>query len=368
MKHKVFFTDLRTTIHNNMSQKIKLLLDKAGVTSVIKKNDIVAVKLHFGEKGNTAFIRPIFIRDIVDRIYSCGGKPFLTDTNTLYRGERSDAVSHLTVSLLHGFNYTAISAPVIIADGLRGNDGGNVKISGRHFSDVLIASAVVQADVLVSVAHFKGHELSGFGGTLKNLGMGCATREGKMKQHTDISPAIESKNCRACGRCAAWCPEQAIKIHKMKAKIDKKKCIGCAACITVCQQDAIKIVWDENSHAFQEKMAEYALGAVKNKKNKALYLNFLTNISPACDCYGHADRPFVPDIGILASQDPVAIDQASVDLVNAEQGFFDTALKMNHERQKDKFKGLYPEVDGEIQLAYAQSLGMGTRNYKLLRV
>lgn len=355
-------------MHRNMSQKLMVLLDKAGLLSVVKQNDIVAVKLHFGEKGNTAFIRPIFLRDIVERIYACGGRPFLTDSNTLYRGERSDAVAHLTMSLIHGFNYTAISAPVIIADGLRGKDGENVEISGKHFTKVLIASAVLQADALVSVAHFKGHELSGFGGTIKNLGMGCATREGKMKQHSDILPSIEAKKCTACGRCAAWCPEQAIKIHKMKSKIDEKKCIGCAECIAVCPRDAIKIIWNDNSSVFQEKMVEYALGAITHKKKKALYVNFLTNISPACDCYGHADRPIVPDIGIVASRDPVAVDQASLDLVNAEQGFFNTALTMNHDRQMDKFKGLYPQVDGEIQLAHAQLLGMGTRNYELIRV
>ena len=176
------------------------------------------LKLHFGEKGNTAFIRPIFIRDIIDSITALGAKPFLTDTNTLYRGERSEAVSHVAIALVHGFNFTAMAAPVIIADGLRGTDETRVAIQGKHFKEVLIGSAITSADALVCVSHFKGHELSGFGGALKNLGMGCASREGKMKQHTDISPVIERKECTGCGRCMDQCPVQAIGYSKKKGR------------------------------------------------------------------------------------------------------------------------------------------------------
>jgi uncharacterized Fe-S center protein len=368
MKANVYFADLRANSACTLSDKIRILLNRAGIDSVIQKNNLIAVKVHFGEKGNTAFIRPVFIRDILNTITTIGARPFLTDTNTLYRGERGEAVSHIAIALVHGFNFTALAAPVIIADGLRGTDETRVAIQAKHFHEALIGSAITSADALVCVSHFKGHELSGFGGALKNLGMGCASRAGKMKQHTDISPIIERKECTGCGRCMEQCPVQAIDSVRKKAVINAGVCIGCAKCITVCPQGAIKINWDENSHIFQEKMAEYALGAVQNKKNKLLFINFLTDISPQCDCYGHADQSIVPDIGILASADPVAIDQASADLVNSQQGTMHSALMKNHKPHQDKFRGLYPSVDWEVQLDYAAKLHIGTRRYKLIRV
>lgn len=345
-----------------------MLLDTAELKNIINPDGLVAVKLHFGEKGNTAFIRPHFIRDIVDCIYECGGKPFLTDANTLYRGERTEAVSHITIALRHGFNATTVSAPVIIADGLKGNDAVTVGVKGKHFSEAFVASAIDQADVLVSVAHFKGHELSGFGGAIKNVGMGCASREGKMKQHTDIAPKIEANECTGCGKCITICPVQAIQSLKKTSRIDASKCIGCASCILVCPREAIKISWDEDTKKFMEKMVEYTHAVLLRKINKSFFINFLTDISPACDCYGHADYPIVPDIGILASHDPVAIDQASADMVNAQEGFAASALKKNHASGMDKFRGLYPNVNWEIQLDYAQQLGLGTRAYRLIPI
>ena len=368
MNAEIYFADLRANSSRNMSDKMHALLDQAGIASVIGKNNLIAVKVHFGEKGNTAFIRPIFIRDIINSISALGNKPFLTDTNTLYRGERSEAVSHVANALVHGFNYTAMAAPVIIADGLRGADEVRIPIKGKHFSEVIIGSAIIQADALICVSHFKGHELSGFGGALKNLGMGCASREGKMKQHADINPAIERKECTSCGRCIDICPVDAIAFDKKKVVINHCSCIGCAKCITICPQGAVKISWDENSHLFQEKMIEYALGVSFNKKKRMLFVNFLTDISPQCDCYGHADQSIVPNIGILASIDPVAIDQASVDLVNAQYGNIKSALKTNHEPFKDKFRGIYPAVDWEVQLNYAEQLRIGKRSYKLIPV
>jgi len=368
MKAKVFFIDLRATPDRNMSTKLQLLLDKTGIKQAVKKDDIVALKMHFGEKGNTAFIRPIFIRDIVEKVIACGGKPFLTDANTLYRGERGDAVAHTLIALKHGFTLTTAGAPVVIADGLRGTDCERIRVSCKHFRDVSIASAVVRSDSLISIAHFKGHELSGFGGAIKNIGMGCASREGKMKQHTDIAPAVDRSLCIGCRRCADWCPAGAIGISRKKAAIRQSVCLGCAECITLCPRGAIQINWAADTAVFQEKMAEYAFGVLKNKKGRAMHINFLTSISPACDCYGHADRPVVPDIGITASCDPVALDQASADLVNSEEGFRHSALSAHHEPGGDKFKGLYPDVDWEIQLRYAQKLGLGTRSYALIKL
>jgi hypothetical protein len=368
MKSHVFFIDLRTDIKENLTGKLNRLLDQVSISSIIKKKELIAVKLHFGEKGNTAFIRPIFIRDIVQKIKDCGGNPFLTDANTLYRGERGDAVSHLRLAIEHGFGYAAIGAPVIIADGVRGNSCRRVQIDKKHFSEVYIGAEIVAADGIVSVAHFKCHELTGFGGTLKNLGMGCAARQGKLRQHSDLSPKVKRRACKACGQCIVWCPGEAIAFYQEKAKINLQKCIGCAECIMICPEGAIQINWKTTIEAFQEKMIEYAAGVLKGKEEKSLFLNFITDVSPACDCYSHADRAIVPDIGIIASRDPVAIDQAAADLVNAEQGIEGSALKTNHAKGKDKFRDIYPNVDWNTQLDYACSLGLGSREYELVKI
>jgi len=351
-----------------MSEKIHDLLCSAGLRSIVSKKDLVAVKLHFGEKGNSAFIRPLFLQPIIDSVAALGGKPFLTDTNTLYCGDRSEAVSHIAIALKHGFNFTALNAPVIIADGLCGADEVRVPVHGRHFQDVLIGSAVLQADALICVSHFKGHELSGFGGALKNLGMGCASRQGKLKQHTDVNPSIEPKDCVGCGRCISSCPTGAIKLTKKKAAIDQGLCIGCAKCISLCPKSAVKINWGENTCLFQEKMVEYAAGVFRRLEKKITFINFLTDISPQCDCYGHADQPIVPDIGILAANDPVALDQASADLVNAQTGIANSALKKSFKPLRDKFRDLYPAVDWTVQISYAERLGMGSKNYKIIKI
>ncbi len=377
MKSHVFFSDLRVETKKTLFDKLDILLDRNDLKGKIKEKDLVAIKLHFGEKGNTAYVRPIFLREIVDRVREYKGKPFLTDTNTLYIGTRSEAVSHLTTAYQHGFTESAVNAPVIIADGLRGNSAVKVKIDKPIFKTVSIAHALHMADVLIGVTHFKGHELSGFGGTLKNLGMGCASREGKLSQHSNISPKVKEKACKGCETCLSWCPSEAISIisPEMEGKgkhpvafIDSKKCIGCGECILTCPAGAIQIQWNESIPIFQKKMVEYAYGAIHKKKGKALYLNFLTQISPACDCNGFSDTPIVNDIGMLASEDPVAIDQASVDLVNQEEGNRSSKLTKNWEAGRDKFRAIYPEVDWSIQLAYAEEIGLGTREYELIKI
>ncbi len=368
MKSNVYFMDLRTKPEKNFSEKLNILLDRAGIASVLKKDEIAAVKLHFGEKGNTAFIRHIHIRDIADKIIKLGSRPFLTDTNTLYRGQRSDAVSHHMLALEHGFGPPMVPAPVIIADGLRSENDEKVTVNCKHFKEVLIGSAISHADALISVAHFKGHELTGFGGTLKNIGMGCASRQGKLKQHSNIAPSVERKECTGCKNCMDICPAEAIYISGKSAEIDSSKCIGCAECITICPQGAIKINWNESSEKFQEKMIEYCLGVLKQKKKRCLFINFLMNISPACDCYSHADKAIVSDIGVLASLDPVAIDRASVDLINIEPGDNNSVLKGMNNVKTDKFNAIYPEIDWKIQLNYAEKLGIGRQDYKIIKV
>ena len=368
MKTHVYFADIRSHAQRTIFDKIDGLFERINLKDHIKPNGLIAIKMHLGEKGNTAFISPLFIKRIVDNVKLNKGKPFITDTCTLYRGDRSDAVTHLTLASRHGFSLTVVDAPVVIADGIRGNTDINVAINKPLFEQVCIGTELINADSIISVAHFKGHELTGFGGTLKNLGMGGASRKGKLAQHSNISPKVIKKLCIGCGNCCSICPSQAISLTNKKASIDQRKCIGCAECITICLQDAIQIRWNETTALFQKKMIEHVCGVLQGKEGRALYLNFLMNISPACDCYGHADAPIVPDIGILASTDPVAIDQAAVDLVNQEAGMQNTALQSNLKKGSDKFKGLYPEVNWEVQLDYAEQCGLGVRNYSLSQI
>jgi len=377
MKSPVFFSDLKVESKKTLLDKVDILLDRADLKGKIHEKDLVAVKLHFGEKGNTAYVRPIFLRRVVDRVKQYKGKPFLTDTNTLYIGTRSEAVSHLTTAFENGFTESVVNAPVLIADGLRGNSAMKVRIDKPIFKTVSIAREIYMADVLITVTHFKGHELSGFGGALKNLGMGCSSREGKLSQHSNISPQVKKKACKGCEICLSWCPQSAISMvpsgsgtenKPSVAFIDSANCIGCGECILACPSSAIQIQWNESIPIFQKKMVEHAYGAVHKKRGKALYLNFLTQISPACDCYGYSDTPIVNDIGILSSEDPVAIDQASVDLVNGEAGNRSSKLPGAWNPGGDKFRAIYPEVDWNIQLAYAEEIGMGTRNYELIKI
>ena len=368
MKSTVYFIDLRATPRESLVAKIARLIKTAGLSKTVKERDMVAVKLHFGEMGNTAFIRPVFIRKIVEAIKDVGGKPFLTDANTLYAGTRSDAPSHLITAVHNGFAFSVVDAPIIIADGLRGKSTIPVTVNQKNFTKVYIASEIVQADSLVAVAHFKGHEISGFGGTIKNVGMGCASRKGKLAQHSDLKPKVVKKKCIGCGDCIAHCSQQALSLVEEKAAIDQQTCIGCGECIIICPNEAIQIQWSKSASVFQEKMVEYAQGVLQGKKNKTLFINFITDVSPACDCYSFNDAPIVGDIGVVASTDPVAIDQASVDLVNREAAVANSCLKKNIGPGEDKFGGVYPKVDWTIQLKYAEKLGLGSRDYELQKI
>ncbi len=369
MTSKVYFTDFRATSRESIVEKLARLCEIAGIKDVLSKKDLAAVKIHFGEKGNTAFIRPPYIRKIIKCIKKTGATPFLTDANTLYAGSRSDSISHIKTAIDNGFSYSSMDAtPIVIADGLRGKTETKIKVDRKTCSHVYISSEIVNADALISIAHFKGHELAGFGGTLKNLGMGCASRRGKMVQHSSVSPKVKKKNCIACLECINHCPTEAIKLQEEKAYIDSKKCIGCGECIIRCPNDAVKIRWNQNIPVFLEKMVEHTDGVLKGKKNKSFFINIVADISPACDCLPYNDYPIVKDIGILASKDPVAIDQASADLVNNEEALPGSILKCNKKKGEDKIKGLYPKIDWQYQLDYAESLGLGTCNYKLEKI
>lgn len=365
---KVYFSDLRSSARENLLSKMVRLLDAGGLRDIISPRSLVAIKLHFGEKGNTAFIRPIFLRRIAERIRELGASPFLTDTNTLYAGTRDNSISHFTTAVENGFAYSVVNAPIIIADGLRGASFSRVKIDQEVIKTAYLGKEIIESDALLSVAHFKGHELSGFGGTLKNLGMGCAARKGKLEQHSDLCPKIKSKKCVGCGDCAEHCAQNAISLTEEKAKIDPQKCVGCGECILICPNGAIDVQWSSDVPLFQKKMVEYAFAVLKEKREKALFMNFLTNISPACDCYGHSDASIVRDIGIIVSKDPVAVDQASVDMVNLQTSAEGSSLKATSPPGEDKFGNLYPKVDWSVQLDHAKKIGLGSREYELITV
>ena len=365
MSNKVYAMDLRASLQENIYVKLDRLLDAAGIEEIFKERHLVAIKLHFGEKGNTAYIPPTHLRHLVNRVQNLGGKPFLTDTNTLYVGSRTNSVDHLTTAVENGFAYAVAGAPLTIADGLRGNSDEAVSVNLPIYEEVYIGADVVYADALISAAHFKGHELAGFGGTIKNLGMGCASRRGKLAQHCEISPEFDSKKCIGCGECVVHCPADVIELVKKKAKKDADKCIGCGECIAVCPEEAVSIPWDSDTARFQKKMVEYTVGVLKDKEDRAIYLNFVTKVTPQCDCYGYSDAPLVKDLGILASRDPVAIDQAAVDLVNAQPALADCCLENNRKPGEDKFRGVYPHIDWSVQLGYAEELGLGSRVYEL---
>lgn len=368
MASNVFFMDLRARYNHSLTEKLVRLINTAGLKAVIKPRDLTAVKLHFGELGNTAFVRPVFVRYIVDEIRELGARPFLTDANTLYAGTRSNAPSHIQTAIRNGFAYAVVNAPLVIADGLRGKSETAVHVGRKHFDQVYIGSEIVAADSYLSVAHFKGHELAGFGGALKNTGMGCASRRGKMAQHATLSPKVKVKRCIGCGDCAERCAHSAITLADKKAAIDPDNCVGCGECILICPQAAIQIQWDSAIPPFLEKMVEYTLGVLQNKTGRCLFVNFLTDISPACDCEPFNDVPMVGDVGIVASTDPVALDQASADLVNAQTALPGGSVSINAGPGADKFKALYPQVEWELQLAYAQELGLGQRTYDLIKL
>jgi hypothetical protein len=366
MKSPVYFANLRASSDkDSMASKVRRLFDRAGFSAIISPHDKTALKLHFGETGNDGFISPVYVRQVVEKVKECQGMPFLTDTNTLYLGSRSNAVDHITTAILHGFDFAVAGAPVIIADGLNGKNVKRVSINRKHFSEVSIAGDIAAADSMIVLSHFKGHIVSGFGGAIKNLAMGCAPPEGKRAQH-NARPFTISENCTGCAACMKVCPKTAISIHAKKSVIDKDLCIGCFECMHACPEHAIDIDWETEIPVFMERLVEYAYGAVAGKQNKVAYMNFLIRITPDCDCFPFSDAPIVPDIGILASRDPVAIDAASFDLVNQQQGYADSLLTMHHHRGENKFSGVHANTDGVRQIRYAEEIGLGNRQYELI--
>ena len=356
---EVYFTDTSCKPHHGMVQKLGGLIEKVGLSETIERRDLVAIKTHFGERGGTAFVPVMYIRRLVEEIKGQKGKPFITDAGTLYVGSRSNAISHIDTAASHGFTLSSLGAPIIIADGLTGHDFVEVEVDGDELSKVKIASAAVHADALVVVSHLTGHELTGFGGAIKNVGMGLGSRGGKQQMHSDIKPKVEEEKCTGCAKCIRWCPAEAITLvgegKEKVAQIDSNKCIGCGECTVMCFEGAIAMRLTTSLDLAQRKIVEYAMGVLKGKEEKCVFFNFLLRITPACDCWDFSNAPPIEDIGILASRDIVAIEQASLDLVDEKAG-------------KDFFRDLYQTMDWTEQLAYAEKKGLGSREYELIEL
>ena len=363
----MLFRSMRSTMKRSMIERAGKLLVRAGLAEAIDEGDLVAVKLHFGEQGNTGFVHPVYLREVVRRIREAGGKPFLTDANTLYRGERANAVDHLACAIHNGFSFATVDAPLVIADGLDGREAVDVPVAGKHFDSVRIGSAAVHADAMVVVTHVKGHEATGFGGALKNVGMGLGCRSAKQRMHADFRPEVTAEECTACARCVKWCPVGAITIGPDRvATIDYEVCYGCGECVAACPYGAITTQWKTDATMIQEKIVEHVVGALAGKEGKVVYLSFVTAVSPDCDCWSFSDAPIVPDQGMLASTDIVAIEQAAYDLVTAAPGLSGSRGE-GMAAGEDKFS-VITGVDGTRAIAYAEEMGLGSRGYELVTI
>lgn len=368
---KVYFTNLRTP-HVSLLAKMERLVKKAGITDISFTDQFTAIKIHFGEPGNLAYIRPNYAGRMVSLLYSLGAKPFLTDCNTLYSGGRSNAVDHLQSAMENGFNPISAKCNVIIADGLKGIEYREIPINGTYCKAPKIGSAIADADIIITMNHFKGHEQTGFGGALKNLGMGCASVGGKMELHSSSQPQVVTANCTGCNVCVRYCAHDAIRLNKnRKAEITYENCIGCGQCVALCQSSAAMMGDDETSERLNYKIAEYTKAVLLGKPN--FHVSFIMNVSPECDCWDRNDAPIIPDIGIAASFDPVALDQACADLVTkapvlADNKITDKYPHACHHTGEDKFLLIHPDTNWQAGLEYAEKLGLGTRRYELLEM
>ena len=340
----------------SLADKTIAVLQKIPTLDSIKENDLAGIKIHFGEKDNIGHINAGVVKRVAAFLRKKTKRVFITDTNTLYLSSRSNSVDHIQLAYEHGFALSKIDIPVIIADGLTGRNFSAIGVPGKHLKSVKIASDIANCEYLLCLSHMTGHMQTGFGATLKNLGMGCASRAGKLEQHSSVLPSVTREKCIGCGTCVKWCPAASINIEGGKAVILQDSCIGCGECTVACKTGAIEIRWSAAIQVLQEKMAEYALGVTRTiGPRRMCYVNFLTHITKDCDCMAKDEPPICGDIGIMASEDPVALDKASVDLL----------IKVN---KKDVFKAGYPGIGWSAQLDHAEAIGLGKTSYKLEEV
>lgn len=371
-KSKVYFTDFRTHVGVSLTEKLQHLIKKAGITDIDMDGKFVAIKMHFGELGNLSYLRPNYAKAVADVVKECGGKPFLTDCNTLYPGSRKNALEHLDCANINGFNTITTGCQIIIGDGLRGTDDITVPVrNGEYCKEAYIGRAVMDADIFISLTHFKGHESTGFGGAIKNIGMGCGSRAGKMHQHNSGKPIVHDDLCRGCRRCAKECGSDAITYENGKAVINQDICKGCGRCIGACAFDAIENQnWNANE-ILGRKMAEYSQAVCDGRPT--FHISLVRDISPNCDCHGENDAPILPDVGIFASFDPVALDQACVDaclhatpMPNSQLS--DNLADPHWHHHHDNFLDSNPNVRWKETLEHAEKIGLGTREYELIQM
>ncbi len=369
-KSKVYFTDFRTSIGVPLTEKLRRLCKKAGIDQIDMEGKFVAVKMHFGELGNLAYLRPNYAKVIADLVKEKGGKPFLTDCNTLYPGSRKNALDHLSCAQENGFNELTTGCHVIIADGLRGTDDVLVPVPGGEYcTEAYIGRTVMDADVFISLSHFKGHEATGFGGALKNIGMGCGSRAGKMHQHNHGKPSVDPEACRGCRRCAKECGSDAISYENGKAVIHEDICKGCGRCIGACAFDAISNSNDNANEILGCMIAEYSQAVCHGRP--CFHVSLVQDVSPNCDCHSENDAPILPDVGMFASFDPVALDQACADALMKQtplpnSQLSDNLAKPDWHHHHDHFLDSNPNIRWKETLEHGEKLGLGSREYELI--
>ena len=370
---KVYFTSMRTKLDESLLVKMERLIKKAGIGEIDFNKKFTAIKIHYGEPGNLAFLRPNFAKVVADMVKSLGGIPFLTDCNTLYVGRRNQGLSHLDAANENGYFPMSTGCQNIIADGIRGTDDVDVPVRNGEYCKVAhIGRAVMDADIVISLNHFKGHEVTGFGGAIKNIGMGCGSRAGKMAMHNDGKPQVDKDACVSCKICARFCAHGAIEFDSGKAVINENKCVGCGRCIGACGKDAIFTNWDSGHVSVSCKIVEYAKAVLDGRPN--FHINVVNQVSPFCDCHADSDAAVIPDIGIFAGFDPVAIDKACIDAVNAAPAILQSVLSDRRRDHKDEagnsdhLTDVHPSTDWRLQISHAEKIGLGSGKYELITV
>lgn len=374
-KAKVYFTNFRTVAFGDgLPAKLKKLIKTAGIGQIDMNGKFIAIKLHFGELGNISYLRPNYARAVADVVKELGGKPFLTDCNTMYPGSRKNALEHLECAWENGFTPLTVGCPILIGDGLKGTDDIAVPVvGGEYVKEARIGRAIMDADVFISLTHFKGHEMTGFGGVIKNVGMGCGSRAGKTDQHSSGKPHIDQDLCRGCRRCLSECANSALMIDATRKKmtVNQENCVGCGRCLGACNFDAIMFDNDTANELLNCRMAEYAKAVVDSRPS--FHISLVVDVSPNCDCHAENDAPILPDLGMFASFDPLALDQACVDACLkatplAGSQLSDNMAKPSFVDRHDHFTNSSPESEWRTCLAHAEKIGLGVRDYELIIV
>ena len=373
-KSKVYYTDFRAKLGEGLPLKLQRLIRTAGIDQIDMEGKFVAIKMHFGELGNLGFLRPNYARAVADVVKSLGGKPFLTDCNTLYPGSRKNALEHLYCAWENGFTPMTVGCPILIGDGLKGTDDVEVPVEGGEYVKAAkIGRAVMDADIFISLSHFKGHEMTGFGGAIKNIGMGCGSRAGKKEQHSNGKPVINADACRGCKRCLHECANNGLHFDEAtrKMQVVTENCVGCGRCVGACNFDAIAFANDAATKELNCRMAEYTKAVIDGRPG--FHISLVMDISPNCDCHPENDAPILPDIGMFCSFDPLALDQACVDACLRQQPLPGSQLYDNMHKEgfcdhHDHFENSTPESEYKTCLAHAEKIGIGTREYELIEM